>query len=189
MSDEPVRHVRHALTTMWIASILGIIGFAAYMTFSGGLDIPRASGRRQLADYLFPAGLSFVAQYVDASLGMGCGTTLTVLLVMSGFPVTQVVVAVLLQQLVAGGLGAIAHHAVAVTAMSEAMSCIGGFVACATMGVDLPWRLFGALIAGGALAAIFAVATVRALPEVGLNRVISGTYSSPGALLLYAGLS
>lgn len=73
--------------------------------------------------------------------------------------------------------------------MSETTSCIGGFVAYATMGVGRQWRLFGALIAGGALAAISAVATVRVLPEVGLNRVISGTYSAPGALLLYAGLN
>lgn len=67
---------------------------------------PKPSHGRRLADYLFPAGLFFVARYVDASLGMGYGTTLTVLLVMPGFPVTQVVVAALLQQLVAGGLGA-----------------------------------------------------------------------------------
>lgn len=47
MSDETVRHVRRALTAMWIASILGIIGFAAYMTFSRGRDIPEAVARAE----------------------------------------------------------------------------------------------------------------------------------------------
>jgi len=54
--------------------------------------------------------LSFVCEYIDSSLGMGYGTTLTPLLLMLGFEPLQVVPAILLSEFAAGILAALFHH-------------------------------------------------------------------------------
>ncbi|MGC9317590.1 MAG: sulfite exporter TauE/SafE family protein [Armatimonadota bacterium] len=262
-----------------------------------GLGLGQIDEHEPLAGYALPAGLSFVSQYVDATLGMGYGTTLTAMLIMLGFPVTQVVVAVLLQQLVAGGIASIMHHAlgnadlrpgsfhfrlamllggmavagsfvaatvavalptavldsavgavilvmglvilgarhvhlrfswwragvlgliagankgfmgggygpmivagqiatgdgmghaVAVTALSEALGCVGGIIGYALMGAEMPWMLAGALVVGGVVSSVFAAATVRALPMGGLKSVVAIVYLLLGGLTLYAGLA
>ena len=56
------------------------------------------------------AALALICEYMDASLGMGYGTTLTPLLIIIGFAPLEVVPAVLLGQLVGGIVGGIAHH-------------------------------------------------------------------------------
>ena len=56
--------------------------------------------------------LAVVCEYVDASLGMGYGTTLTPLLIMVGFEPLQVVPAVLFGQIIGGVVGGIVHHRV-----------------------------------------------------------------------------
>jgi uncharacterized membrane protein YfcA len=47
---------------------------------------------------------------MDASIGMGYGTTLTPILLIVGFPPLEVVPAVLLGQLVGGTVGGLAYH-------------------------------------------------------------------------------
>ncbi|MGC9317589.1 MAG: sulfite exporter TauE/SafE family protein [Armatimonadota bacterium] len=290
------RHIRWVLIGFWVLSVIALIATAAFLAVAGGGPVREPVGHRHWSEYWLPASLSFMSQYVDASLGMGYGTTLTALLIILGYPATQVVVAVLLQQLVAGGIASISHHvvgnadltpgtpqfhlatllggvaiigsfvaatvavsipqgildtaigsiimimglvvlaarrlrfsfswwragvlgliaaankgfmgggygplivagqlvtgdgirqAVAVTAMSEALSCIGGVVGYAVMGAAIPWMLTLALLTGGAVASVFAAATVRSLPPVGLKRVVAGTYLVLGALTLYAGI-
>lgn len=54
--------------------------------------------------------VSFIAQIIDLSLGMGYGTTLSPILILLGFPPMQVVPALLISELAADGLGAIFHH-------------------------------------------------------------------------------
>ena len=54
--------------------------------------------------------LSLACEYMDASIGMGYGTTLTPLLLIFGLAPLQVVPAVLLGQLVGGAVGGIAHQ-------------------------------------------------------------------------------
>jgi uncharacterized membrane protein YfcA len=54
--------------------------------------------------------LAFVCEYVDSSLGMGYGTTLTPLLMMLGFDPVQIVPAVLLSELVTGISAGVLHH-------------------------------------------------------------------------------
>jgi uncharacterized membrane protein YfcA len=56
------------------------------------------------------AFLSLAFEYMDASLGMGYGTTLTPVLLIIGFAPLEVVPAVLLGQLVGGIVGGVAHH-------------------------------------------------------------------------------
>lgn len=54
--------------------------------------------------------LSFLCEYVDSSVGMGYGTTLTPLLLLLGYRPLQIVPAILLSQLVAGFSGGFFHH-------------------------------------------------------------------------------
>ncbi len=53
--------------------------------------------------------IAFVFEFMDASLGMGFGTTLTPVLLIIGFPSNIIVPAVLLSELCAGVIAAIAH--------------------------------------------------------------------------------
>ncbi|MGD9497563.1 MAG: sulfite exporter TauE/SafE family protein [Armatimonadota bacterium] len=297
LSHPSSRCLRHFLTGLWVASVVGVLGSTAYMAITGGVDVPHVLEHRGVGDYLLPAGLSFVAQYVDASLGMGYGTTLSALLIMLGFPAQQVVIAVLLQQLVGGGIASAFHHAfgnadlrpdrqhfrlamllgglgvvgsfvaatvavsiperlldsaigaviltmgvvifiaryvhlrfswwragvlgliagankgfmgggygplivagqiaigdtmrqaIAVVALSEALSCVGGIVGYALMAAPMPWALAGALVAGGLFSSFFAAATVRAIPAGGLKSVVAAVYLLLGGLTMYASLA
>ena len=56
------------------------------------------------------AAVSFAAEYVDSSLGMGYGTTLTPVLLLLGFAPLEVVPALLVSQLLAGLLSGFVHH-------------------------------------------------------------------------------
>lgn len=53
---------------------------------------------------------ALLCEYVDASIGMGYGTTLTPVLLIMGFQPLEVVPAVLLGQLLGGLIGAFFHH-------------------------------------------------------------------------------
>jgi len=53
---------------------------------------------------------AFVCEYVDSTLGMGYGTTLTPVFLLMGFKPLQVVPAILLSELVTGLLAAVFHH-------------------------------------------------------------------------------
>lgn len=54
--------------------------------------------------------LAFVCEYIDSSLGMGYGTTLTPLLLMLGYQPLQIVPAVLLSELITGLSAGFFHH-------------------------------------------------------------------------------
>ncbi|MBU4265977.1 MAG: sulfite exporter TauE/SafE family protein [Candidatus Altiarchaeales archaeon] len=54
--------------------------------------------------------LALLAEYVDSSIGMGYGTTLTPILLLYGFEPLQIIPAVLLSQLVAGIFAGFLHH-------------------------------------------------------------------------------
>lgn len=54
--------------------------------------------------------LSFFAEFVDNSFGMGYGTLLAPLLLIFGFPALQVIPAILISQLVCGIIGGMLHH-------------------------------------------------------------------------------
>jgi len=54
--------------------------------------------------------LAFACEYIDSTLGMGYGTTLTPLLLLFGFGTKQAVPAVLLSEFVTGLLAGVLHH-------------------------------------------------------------------------------
>jgi len=56
------------------------------------------------------AAIAFVAEFIDSSLGMGYGTTLTPILLMLGYEPLVVVPAVLCSELATGLLAAALHH-------------------------------------------------------------------------------
>lgn len=56
--------------------------------------------------------LAFICEYIDSSLGMGYGTTLTPLLIIIGFQPLQIVPAVLLSELFTGVSAGLLHHKV-----------------------------------------------------------------------------
>lgn len=55
--------------------------------------------------------MAFLAEYVDSTLGMGYGTTLTPILMLMGFEPLQIVPAVLISELFTGILAGFTHHA------------------------------------------------------------------------------
>lgn len=61
--------------------------------------------------FLLLVSLAFVAEYIDSSLGMGYGTTLTPLLLLLGFTPLQIVPVVLLSEFITGLVAAMFHHA------------------------------------------------------------------------------
>jgi len=56
--------------------------------------------------------LAFFCEFIDSTLGMGYGTTLTPLLLIFGFEPMQVVPAVLLSEFVSGIIAAFFHHSI-----------------------------------------------------------------------------
>jgi uncharacterized protein len=54
--------------------------------------------------------IAFACEFVDSSLGMGYGTTLTPLLLIMGYSPLVVVPAILTSELITGGLAAFMHH-------------------------------------------------------------------------------
>jgi uncharacterized membrane protein YfcA len=60
--------------------------------------------------FLILAALAFMAEYIDSSLGMGYGTTLTPLLLLLGFTPLQIVPVVLLSEFITGFVAAMFHH-------------------------------------------------------------------------------
>jgi len=59
---------------------------------------------------LFIIFLAFICEYVDSSLGMGYGTTLTPLLLIMGYSPLQIVPSILLSELITGLSAAFFHH-------------------------------------------------------------------------------
>lgn len=60
--------------------------------------------------YFLYAFFAFACEYVDSTLGMGYGTTLTPLLLLVGFGPLQVVPAILFSEFITGILSAVFHH-------------------------------------------------------------------------------
>lgn len=56
--------------------------------------------------------IAFFSEYIDSTLGMGYGTTLTPVLLLFGFEPLQIVPAILLSELITGLLAGFTHHSV-----------------------------------------------------------------------------
>ncbi len=104
------RRFKRALVVVWITSAILLVGGAVALAVLGkGVDFAIVHHRGWLV-FGLAVVLSFVAEYVDSSIGMGYGTTLTPMLLLLGFAPLQIVPAVLLQELISGSLAAYSHH-------------------------------------------------------------------------------
>lgn len=63
-----------------------------------------------LAIAVLIAAVAFVCEYMDSTLGMGYGTTLTPLFLLMGFAPMEIVPAILVSELVTGLLAGVFHH-------------------------------------------------------------------------------
>ncbi len=97
-------------------------------------------------------------EYIDSSLGMGYGTTLTPLLLLAGFEPLQIVPCVLLSEFVTGAMAGLMHHhdgnvdflrdrrARSTTILLSALSVVGA-VAAVTLAIQVPKAWLSSIIA------------------------------------------
>ncbi len=96
---------------VWAAVVLAIIGLLVFQ-----IAFPRWAVFPELADQLGPATILVIflaalgCEYVDSSLGMGYGTSLTPLLLLAGFEPLEIVPCVLLSEFVTGLCAAAFHQ-------------------------------------------------------------------------------
>lgn len=96
----------------WTVLLLVMAVVLLYLTFSGR-DLDLVSGLDG-ASWVTAAVLltlgAFFCEYIDSSLGMGYGTTLTPVLMILGFAPLQIIPAVLLSEFLSGVTAGLLHH-------------------------------------------------------------------------------
>jgi hypothetical protein len=156
--------IRAALTVLVISTL--VVG--------AGLTLSFHSSGRAIADLgawapLIIALLAFSCEYVDSTLGMGYGTTMTPLLLFAGFAPLAIVPVILLSELVTGFLAAAMHHR-------------AGNVDFKRGGLDLRVALvLGAVSVAGALVAVFVAISIS---KTILTAYIGALVLSMGVIIL-----
>lgn len=102
--------VRSRRVVAWAIGLLVLVAIAGLQQVFPQLRLDLGGGVVAPSVWLMVLLASMACEYVDAALGMGYGTTLTVLLLMAGFAPLQIVPCVLLSQLVCGALATAMHH-------------------------------------------------------------------------------
>ena len=100
---------RRILRTLWVVSILAMAAMLLMVTFYRELffDIDLSAGP---VVFFSLAVMAFFAEYVDSSLGMGYGTTLTPVLLLLGYEPLEIVPAVLFSEFISGTAAGFFHH-------------------------------------------------------------------------------
>lgn len=98
-------------TRLWLVLVTTIIAMLGIQALFPGLqllpeNVPHLSASAMLAVFL----AALTCEYMDSSLGMGYGTTLTPLLLLAGFEPLQIVPAVLVSELITGVAAGWMHH-------------------------------------------------------------------------------
>jgi len=140
---------------------------------------------------LFLIPLAFVCEFIDSSLGMGYGTSLTPILLLMGFHPLQVVPAVLLSEFVSGITAASFHHTIQNVdfrpkskdmhvAIVLAIFSIIGTVAAVFLAVKLPARILKLCIGWIVVSmGVFILATLKRTPRFTWRKItILGTIAS-----------
>ncbi len=97
----------------WMLGICmaGVLGFLAVHALHPEWHLlPEATSRYGPSTLLAVFLAAFICEYIDSSLGMGYGTTLTPMLVMFGFDPRAVVPCVLISELITGLTATLMHH-------------------------------------------------------------------------------
>ncbi len=103
--------LRHRRVQIWAAAVTLIVLALALQALAPQWHlIPSLAGPLEPAVLLAVFTAALVCEYIDSSLGMGYGTTLTPLLLLAGFEPLQIVPCVLLSEFVTGLAAGIMHH-------------------------------------------------------------------------------
>jgi uncharacterized membrane protein YfcA len=96
---------------LWVVVVLGVVIGLSVLQLMPGWEVP---ARETLGLPLMTVMAIFLAalacEYMDSSMGMGYGTTLTPLLMLSGFEPLQIVPAVLISELITGVSAGLLHQ-------------------------------------------------------------------------------
>ncbi|MBN1871625.1 MAG: sulfite exporter TauE/SafE family protein [Candidatus Omnitrophica bacterium] len=141
--------------------------------------------------FLFILPLAFVCEYIDSSLGMGYGTSLSPILLLMGFGPMQVVPAVLFSEFVTGFTSAFFHHTVKNVdfkpkskdfnvAFVLSLFAVAGTIMAVMLAVKLPAKVLKAWIGAIVLMmGIFILATFNRKPRFTWRKIIVlGTVAS-----------
>jgi len=129
--------------------------------------------------------LAFVCEFLDSTLGMGYGTTLTPLLLLIGFEPMQIIPAVLLSEFVTGLNAAGFHHSVRnanfspgttdskVAAVLSSFAVVGT-VAAVVLAIKLPGHILKLWIGGIVLAmGVIILVTMNSTPRFSWPRLMT----------------
>ncbi|MCJ7725272.1 MAG: sulfite exporter TauE/SafE family protein [Acidimicrobiia bacterium] len=153
-----------------LVSLLGAAVLLAVLVFTGTPDDTRylASGIGVLIGL---GAFSFVAEYIDSSVGMGYGTIVAPVLLLGGFEPSTVIPAVLVAEAISGLVAAALHHRARNVDFTPASR-------------DLRVATFIAVPAAAAAAATAAVATTL---DLGATEVVIGVIVIAGGAIVLAG--
>ncbi|MEW5787957.1 MAG: sulfite exporter TauE/SafE family protein [Pseudomonadota bacterium] len=98
-------------TRLWLLLVAGVLATLTILHFTPGWDVEAQSTLGITTLTMMAIFLAALAcEYMDSSLGMGYGTTLTPLLLLAGFEPLQIVPAVLLSELMTGLTAGLLHQ-------------------------------------------------------------------------------
>lgn len=159
---------------LWVALVgltLILILVHGALQDAGWILVPESSLATSAILAVFAAALA--CEYLDSSLGMGYGTTLTPLLLLAGFEPLQIVPAVLFSELLTGMAAGVMHHrdgnvdlmrdpaARRTFGLLAGLSAVGA-IAAVLVAIKISAAWFGILIAGIVLTmGVVTVATAR----------------------------
>ncbi|UCE26698.1 MAG: sulfite exporter TauE/SafE family protein [Candidatus Coatesbacteria bacterium] len=160
-----------AALSVWLIVVVAVIIFVAFKAVTGEFE-PLEDGRTlELISWtsLVIVLIALGCEFVDSTLGMGYGTTLTPVLILFGFHPLQVIPVVLLSELVTGISAGFAHHAagnIDIRPGTRAFNVAIVLAACSTVGT------------------VVAVIIAVSIPKIVLNTWIGALIFAIGVLIL-----
>ncbi len=139
------------LQRIWTVCLV-LVGIALIvLTLTEDFSLAAKLGRGP-ALILALATMAFFCEYVDSSIGMGYGTTLTPILLIMGFTPLEIVPAVLFSELISGISAGLLHHRIGNVDLSRgtrarrittilSLCSVAGAVAAVAIAVNLPKNL------------------------------------------------
>ncbi|MCZ7584876.1 MAG: sulfite exporter TauE/SafE family protein [Deltaproteobacteria bacterium] len=161
------RNLKIFWTVCLVAVGAGLVG----LTFSPKFSLAEWTGGGAVL-FAVILGMAFVAEYVDSSLGMGYGTTLTPVLIIVGFEPLQIVPAILLSEFLSGLTAGGLHHRAGNVDFGRGTR---------------ERKLAGVLAACSAVGAVAAVALALNLPKNTVNLYIGFMIVAIGLFILFGG--
>ena len=137
--------------------------------------------------------IAFFCEYMDSTLGMGYGTTLTPVLMLFGFSPIQIVPSVLLSELISGVLAGILHHregnvnfkpkTTNISVIWKKLNSLG-YVESYRRGIPFHLKVVLTLVFASIIGAVSAVFTARVLPKFWVQLYISLLVIAMGIIIL-----